>query len=145
MFLEPPKQTAPAVFRRLLTIARPIVRIAGVRRIWVYDNRRRTVGSAQGLLHLFHGLQRSPLVASAEQTENRSLQSRCHVQRMRGLQFVRLTDESSVPRDAGLHLSTVRSIQPDNPSTPTESGDPELLDISIPRSLDPSHGCIQIC
>src|SRR6478736_9304751 len=143
MFLEPGEQTAPAVFGRLLAIARPVVRIEGVRRIWVDDNRRRAVGSPQGLLHLFHGLQRNPLVASAVQTEYRSLQTRYHVQRMRGLQFVRLTGESSVPRDAGLHLSTVRSIQPDNPSPPTESGDPELLDISIPRSLDPSHGCIQ--
>src|SRR6476469_5706487 len=106
MFLEPRKQTAPAVFRRLLAIARPIVRIEGVRRIWVDDNRRRAVGSSQGLLHLLHGLQRDPLVATAVQTENRSLQTRCHIQRMRGLQFVGLTDESSVPSDAGLHLST---------------------------------------
>src|SRR6476661_3766030 len=64
MFLEPRKQTAPAVFRRLLTIARPIVRIEGVRRIWVDDNRRRTVGSPQGLLHLFHGPQQNPVTPS---------------------------------------------------------------------------------
>src|SRR6187551_3332359 len=125
MFLEPCKQTAPAVFSRFLAIARPIVRIEGVRRVWVDDNRRSAVGSPQGLLHLFHGLQRNPLIASAVQTENRNLQICCYVQRMCRLQFGRLTDESSIPRHAGLHLDTVRSVQPDHPSTPTESGDPE--------------------
>src|SRR6478609_4764151 len=108
------------------------------------DKRRRADGSLQGLLHLLNGVRWNPLVASAVQTENRSLHPLCHVQGMCGLQFSRLTDEPTVPGDAGLYLGIVGGIQPDNPSSPTESGDPELLDISVARSLDPRYGCVKI-
>src|SRR5215467_14628100 len=83
VLLEPGKQAPPTVFRRFLAIARSIICKEGVRCLWVDDNRRWAVGSPQGLPHLLNGVNRDSLVASAIQTEHRSLQTPCHVQRMR--------------------------------------------------------------
>src|SRR5262245_27287698 len=74
VLLEPGEAALPAVLRRILAIARPVVGMEAVRRALVDDQLARLLGVLERLAHLVDVAHRDTLVRAPVETEHGRLQ-----------------------------------------------------------------------
>lgn len=130
VLLKPGEQTSPSVFGRCLPIARTVVGVKGMRRVFEHDDIARLAGLRARGSHRLDRLERNALVGPAVETEHRRLEIGRYVDRMLRCQRRRIADETAIPGDTRLELRVMRRIKPGDTSAPAEARDAEPFDIA---------------
>src|SRR5579864_7681785 len=98
VLVEPIEHPAPGIFGIGCVIARPIVGIETVLRVWINDDLGWAAGGFQGLAHRFHLFERNAGVLAAVESKHRKFQRAGDIERGLGAKFGRGVEKLSIPR-----------------------------------------------